>query len=203
MIFPIVSYLTDSTKEFDGEFSLVMFCYGCNMKCIGCYNAKMVLDKSNIIGDGFEMMDELIDPLTTAVVLLGGEPTVHSQIDMVLRKARAKGLKTKIFTNGYETDHVIRLLDSQLLDEISVDFKAMKDVSGLIRVDMSDEEYMDRLNRIVETASRNGTKVKLHSTMFPSIAHQEAEIVNHVVKNWLNTEHVIQKFFEPSSCGVE
>ena len=196
MKFPIVSYLTDSTKEFEGEFSLVLFCYGCNFRCSGCYNASFVTNAKNIIGDGYDMLDQLVDPVTTAVVLLGGEPAIHPGFIDVLRKVRSLGLKTKMFTNGYETERIVEALDAGLLDEISVDFKAVYGINGVVGIDMTDEEYLKRLHTIVNAAERNKVPVILHSTMFPSMSHQQAEIISYAHQYFNHAKHVIQPFFD-------
>ena len=69
----IVSYVRETFLEFENHISLVLFCYGCNMKCNYCYNYDYITDKTRIIDKPVEtIIDENITPLTDSVVFLGG-----------------------------------------------------------------------------------------------------------------------------------
>lgn len=202
MQFPIVSYIKDSTKEYEGEFSLVLFCSGCNFNCKGCYNAKTILDKDKIIGDATSLLETLVDPITSAIVLLGGEPSTHPSSVEVLKKAKNMGLKTKMFTNGYNFDTIANIIDLGLLDELSVDLKAVKDVSKLLQIEISDDEYLRRIHKVIDYATSHNIKTTIHSTMFPTIVDQRSLIVDHVKINWPSIDHRIQEFLDPTKDGV-
>jgi len=122
----IVSYVRETFLEFENHISLVLFCYGCNMKCSYCYNYDYVTDKSRIIDKPVEtIIDENITPLTDSVVFLGGEVTIYGEelltvSDYVKSKHR---LLTKVFSNGTNPKLLLEGLHRGCFDFVSVDFK--------------------------------------------------------------------------------
>lgn len=197
----IGSYIIDSFQEYEGEHSLVLFYVGCNMRCKGCYNYNL-LSNTERLYDAKELIDKYITPLHTAVVFLGGEPTIHNIVPD-LEYAKSKGLKTKLYTNGLEPYMTYELRGLELLDAISIDFKCIHNCEENIGI--SDISY--RINvgtSIVESVKKiDGVKdidVEIRTTRFPFLSNSEIlEIekeVDDIIHFYGNIRHIIQDYVE-------
>lgn len=97
------------------------------MRCVYCYNPDIVL------GKGKKTIKEALDFIKTrkglldGVVLSGGECTLYKEIPEIAREIKQLGFLVKLDTNGANPDCVRSLINEQLVDYVSLDFKAMPD----------------------------------------------------------------------------
>ena len=160
----ITNMILDGFQEFDSEHSLVLFCHGCNFKCDYCYNYDTVTDKNNIIGEAKTLIDGNINPMHTAVVLLGGEPTIYGdELIDIAKHIKSKGLKVKLFTNLSNPGLVIDLIERGLLDSISMDVKWSKNptkstIGGII-------DYVEHMDRWLHEVSMTGIDSEVRITL--------------------------------------
>lgn len=114
-----------SSVEFHGNMSLVFFMAGCPLRCKYCHNVELLENKDDTtLASVKHIINESAD-FIDAVVISGGEPLV--QVDAVadiLRYVKEIGLKTKLDTSGVYPKRLKKLLDENLVDYISLDFKA-------------------------------------------------------------------------------
>jgi len=192
----ISSIIKDSFQEYEGEHSLVLFSHGCNLNCYHCYNYNRIT--SDIIGDAISKIDTNITPLHSAVVLLGGEPTIHKDIDQVCKHIKSLHLKVKLYTNGMLPDIVNNLIQKNLLDSISVDIKSVTNVSELTGIYISNKKYLTSIKKIVEAASN--IDIELRTTIF-DISDKDA-IYTYVKLNFPKIRHIFQKEYKLSNVGV-
>lgn len=189
----IVSYIVDSFQEYEGEHSLVLFSKGCNIDCYFCYNK----DKMNgaSIGDAIELIDKLITPLHTAVVLCGGEPTIWHDLPEVCKHIKEKGLKCKVFTNGLR----FTILEESIrfIDFISIDFKCINRVGNVLNTRMSDNCYIEVIFQLINDVL---LPFEIRTTFFNGMSIEELEEIKSLVKEWTKdnpffTKHIIQDDF--------
>jgi len=117
-----------STVDYPPYISAVVFLSGCNFRCPFCYNKDLV-DNNSSLPD--IPKDEFLEWLITregkldAVVLTGGEPTIHGQelLDFA-REIKELGFKVKLDTNGSNPDVLCDLIEQKLLDYIAMDIKS-------------------------------------------------------------------------------
>lgn len=197
----IGSYIIDSFQEYEGEHSLVLFYVGCNLRCKGCYNYN-ILSNAEKLYNAKELIDKYITPLHTAIVFLGGEPTIHN-IETDMRYAKSKGLKTKLYTNGLEPYMIYGLRGNELLDAISIDFKCIHNCKENIGVsDLLYKNYVEL--SISESAKKvDGIKsidVELRTTKFPFLSKSEIiEIekeVDNMIRFYGNIRHIMQDYVD-------
>lgn len=114
-----------SSVEFHGNMSLVFFMAGCPLRCKYCHNVELLENRDDTtLASVKHIINESAD-FIDAVVISGGEPLV--QVDAVadiLRYVKEIGLKTKLDTSGVYPKRLKKLLDENLVDYISLDFKA-------------------------------------------------------------------------------
>ena len=134
-----------SLLDYPDHISAIIFTQGCNFRCQFCYNPMLVwprkeLGKFNIkpsakAGEKIEKVDpeitedDLFDFLEKrqkkldAVVISGGEPTIHADLPEMIERIKALGFKVKLDTNGTNPRMLKALIAKKLLDYIAMDIK--------------------------------------------------------------------------------
>ncbi len=75
--------------------------YGCNLRCIHCYNpTHRALPHELTTSEIFALLSQIADLGVLIVTFTGGEPSVRPDIGDILRHARRQGLMTHLMTNA-------------------------------------------------------------------------------------------------------
>lgn len=110
--------------DYPGKIACILWFAGCNMRCVYCYNPDVVLGKGNInYNDALDFIKSRRH-LLEAVVLSGGECTLHKGIAALIVEIRKMGMLIKIDTNGSHPPMLNILLKKDLVDYVALDFKA-------------------------------------------------------------------------------
>ncbi|MFA6551219.1 MAG: anaerobic ribonucleoside-triphosphate reductase activating protein [Patescibacteria group bacterium] len=122
--------------DYPEHLAAIIFTQGCNFRCHFCYNPKLVVPQlvvpsgtqspghSLINEDGlFGFLSERQKKLD-AVVITGGEPTLHSDLPEFIKKIKRLGYLVKLDTNGTNPEMLKNLLNAQLIDYLAMDLKA-------------------------------------------------------------------------------
>src|SRR6476659_11212833 len=72
----------------------------CNLSCTYC-NEYDDYSKPVPTEVMFERLDKLADLGTTAIIISGGEPLMHPEIERIIAKIRQRGMLACLITNGY------------------------------------------------------------------------------------------------------
>lgn len=115
-----------TTTDYEGHLSCVLWFIGCNFRCLYCYNRDIVLTKQGnfSFNDILEFLKSRVG-LLDAVVLCGGEATIHNLIP-ICKEIKELGFKIKLDTNGSNLKQIKDLLKLNLIDYIALDFKTTK-----------------------------------------------------------------------------
>lgn len=141
-----------SLLDYPGKISAIIFTQGCNFRCQFCYNpmlvwpssAKAAEDKPKEVGkiknispekgeekgqalmseDGlFHFLKKRRSKLE-AIVITGGEPTLHKDLPAFIKKIKQLGFLVKLDTNGSNPQILEKLIKEKLIDYIAMDIKA-------------------------------------------------------------------------------
>ena len=123
----IVSGLQKLTLlDYPGKVACTVFTGGCNFRCPFCHNASLVLPQRF----SQELPEEEILAflkkrcgMLDGVAVTGGEPLLHKDIGLFLRKVRDLGYKIKLDTNGSFPDRLEALIRDGLVDRVAMDIK--------------------------------------------------------------------------------
>lgn len=191
----IVDIIQDSFQEYQDNQSLVLFCKGCNFKCTDCYNLDTINNKQPI-GEAKQVIDRFLTPMHDAVVFLGGEPTIwgYSLVEAA-RYVKSKNLKVKVYTNGFNPAIIKELIDNNLVDAFSVDFKCLKDCKSVLGIELESEKYLNIVGKTILMIKEAKIPLKIRTTKFSSLNHVE-DVVKYVSKNFPNSEHILQEEFK-------
>lgn len=194
----LVKIIPESFQEYEDHLSIVLFCYGCNFKCSYCYNYNFISDKTNILNiTPFEAIDKHITPLSSGLVLLGGEPTLYKNLLDIADYAKSKHkLDTKLFTNGSNPDIVLEGLTSGKLDAVSIDFKVLMNDRligfGLTKLDT--KMYRIKMLKLLNNIKKLGLekRVQVRTTQPSGLSNSEVGLIYNVCNN-LGIEHITQE----------
>jgi pyruvate formate lyase activating enzyme len=138
-----------SLLDYPDNISAIVFTDGCNFRCSFCYNPMLVCrseaegklqNKFSVDKKSSEETKEVQSQVITekdlfgflntrigkidAVVVSGGEPTLHADLPEFIQKIKKMGFKVKLDTNGTNPKMLQKLLKNKLLDYIAMDIKA-------------------------------------------------------------------------------
>jgi len=112
-----------SLIDYPNRIASVLFAPGCNLRCPYCHNWQIAFHPS----PPFLSEDEALYILekrkrhVNAVVVSGGEPTLHEDLPLFLEKLKERGFYVKLDTNGFRPDVLEECLP--LLDYVALDVK--------------------------------------------------------------------------------
>ena len=121
---PIFSISPFTALDFPDKTACIAWFAGCNMRCPYCYNPEIVLGKGKLsYTDLLEFLNKR-KGLLDAVVLSGGECTLHAGLLDLCRTIKNMGFGIKIDTNGSRPEVLAQAIEQYLVDYIALDFKA-------------------------------------------------------------------------------
>jgi pyruvate formate lyase activating enzyme len=111
--------------DYPGKVACTVFLQGCNYACPFCHNSGLLPFE----GEPFMEEDALIAFLEKrrgildGVCITGGEPTLYSGLEALLRRIKALGYAVKLDTNGSNPKLLRHLAEENLLDYVAMDVK--------------------------------------------------------------------------------
>ena len=114
--------------DYPGKIAAVAFTSGCNYTCPACH-AKPLLGKGALINeeDFFNYLGT-VRGWVNAVVICGGEPTLHADLIEFIKRIKAENLAVKLDTNGSSPELLNRLLADKLVDYVAMDVKGPREL---------------------------------------------------------------------------
>ncbi len=128
--------------DFPEKTACIVFTAGCSFRCGYCHNPEFVLpeqikkiEKGFIPEETFLRFLKRRQGLLEGVVITGGEPTLHPDLEDFIVKIRALGYAVKLDTNGNRPVVLRQLIEKGLVQYVAMDFKTSFDryrtLSGL------------------------------------------------------------------------
>lgn len=112
--------------DFPGKISSVVYTIGCNFQCPYCHNPELVnetVEKKYPEKEVLEFLEHrkgMID----ALVITGGEPTLHNDLLDFMEKVKDIGILVKLDSNGTRPDVFRKAIERGLVDYIAMDIKS-------------------------------------------------------------------------------
>ena len=126
----ISGYQQITLKDYPHKLAAICFTQGCQLKCPYCHNPDLVIanatdngaDKNKIADNFFSYVKER-KKLLDGVVISGGEPLLHPDLNHLCVQLKESGLAIKLDTNGLMPEHLKDLIDNKLIDYVALDYK--------------------------------------------------------------------------------
>ena len=187
-----------SLLDYPGYVSAIVFTQGCNFRCHFCYNPMLVWPSSVKTTEGkpeevgkvknissqdenqkghsliseddlFVFLEHRLDKLD-AVVVTGGEPTIHKDLPEFLKKIRYLGYQIKLDTNGTNPEMLEGLIKKSLVDYIAMDLKApfeKYDVVAGVQPDLS------KIKKSIKIIKKGKIPYEFRTTVVPDLIQKE------------------------------
>ncbi|MBR2281551.1 MAG: anaerobic ribonucleoside-triphosphate reductase activating protein [Spirochaetales bacterium] len=124
-------FIKSDLVNYPGMIASTVFTCGCNFRCPYCHNPEFVVMGSDetYFGEVYSEEDILSylkkrGAFLDALVISGGEPTLHQELPGFMRRVKELGLKIKLDSNGSRPDTLRSFIDEGLIDYIAMDIKA-------------------------------------------------------------------------------
>ncbi len=167
-----------SLIDFPDRIATVLFTPSCNLRCPFCHNWRIVLDpeppflNEETVIRILEKRKKYVD----AVVVTGGEPTIHKEIPKFLKKLKGKGFAVKLDTNGFFPEVLKECLP--FVDYVALDVKTSLEKYGRLGA----KETVDFL-RTVEILKNGKVDYEFRATVVPGFVDEEdIEKMGEIVK---------------------
>jgi pyruvate formate lyase activating enzyme len=168
----VAGIIEKSTEHYPGVVSFVIFTQGCNFRCPYCFNPEMARfyneneNHNKRIDEVLTKLEKNLDQYE-AVVISGGEPTIHKGLPEFLTKIKKLGLAVKLETNGTNPRMISRLITLGLVDYVALDVKApleenkYKEITG-VSIKTS---TLGKINQSIRILSRSGIDYEIRTTL--------------------------------------
>ena len=144
-----------SLIDYPGLICATIFLQGCNFKCSYCHNPELVDTR---LFQPCIKENEVLDFLNTrkgkldAMVVTGGEPTIHDDLESFIKKIKKMGFAVKLDTNGSQPQVIKTLFDEKLLDFIAMDIKApLEKYRSVVKVPVNADSIKESIQLILKS----------------------------------------------------
>ena len=202
-----------SLLDYPNKISAIVFTQGCNFRCHFCYNPMLVgpvvsskveiklgHKEKDQIPPGSKQNSQLFEPVKEddlflflknrvgkleAIVITGGEPTLHSDLPEFIKKIKDLGFLVKLDTNGTNPDRIKELISKKLINYIAMDIKAPLDkYERTVGVKLDFKNIKKSIDVIMES----GLPYEFRSTLAPNLINkQDIEKMGELIRgadNW-------------------
>ncbi len=157
-----------SLVDFPNRVASVLFTPGCNIRCPFCHNWRIVIDpKPPFLNE--ELALKVLNErrrFVDAVVMTGGEPTIHKDLPRFLKRLKDAHFAVKLDTNG---------LHSQMLEDClqCVDYVALDVKTSLPRYKLLGVSNTSELRRSIEILKSGKVEYEFRTTVVPGFVDGE------------------------------
>lgn len=157
-----------SLIDFPDTVATVLFTPGCNLRCPFCHNWRLVVDPKPPFIDEKTILEVLESrkKYVDAVVITGGEPTLHKQLPRFIRKLKESRFKVKLDSNGFFPQTLEKCL--QWVDYVAVDVK-----TSLKKYKYLGARNTTELLRTFEILKRNKVPYEFRTTVVPGFVDEK------------------------------
>lgn len=184
----------NSMIDYPGNISAVVFTQGCNMNCGYCHNRRLIgaspdnqlLEQDSVI-DFLKRRRGLID----GVVISGGEPTLQKDLTEFLETVKSMGYKTKLDTNGTDSECLRSLIKNKLLDYVAMDIKApLCKYRNVCRSQVDTRKIAESINIL----RMNRVEYEFRTTYAPQLSDQDLAEICETIRG--AQRYVLQQYRE-------
>lgn len=157
-----------SLVDYPNKVASVLFTPGCNLKCPFCHNWRIVVDpKPPFLQEAVALrILESRKKYVDAVVITGGEPTMHKGLPKFLSKLKERGFQIKLDTNGFYPQVLEECLG--YVDYVALDIKTSPEKYRLLGAESTTE-----LLHTIEILKTGKVEYEFRTTMVPEIITAE------------------------------
>ncbi|MGR3311250.1 MAG: anaerobic ribonucleoside-triphosphate reductase activating protein [Candidatus Brocadiales bacterium] len=200
MAIPIAGYIENSLIEWEGNIASIIFLPSCNLRCPYCHSPHLVHPSSKLETIPLENILSAIrrnKGWVDGVVITGGEPTLHKNLDELIGLFSPLGIKIRLDSNGTNPDVLEDLIMRKLIQCVAMDIKAP----------LREEKYeeaagtptnLSNIRRSIELIMNTGIEYEFRTTVCPTFLN-ESDIVE-IARTIKGAQRYILQGFRPNNC---
>jgi pyruvate formate lyase activating enzyme len=173
----IKGFLETSLSDWPGKLCSVLFLPACNFRCPYCHNHPLVFHPEkyatipweDILGR-LRLLRNWID----GVCLTGGEPSLHTNLPVLVREIKRHRFLIKLDTNGSNPKRLQNLIEAGEIDFVSMDVKAPLDPFRYSR-STGIPVNLEPILESIEILKKGKVDYEFRMTVVPGL-HQEEDI---------------------------
>jgi pyruvate formate lyase activating enzyme len=123
----IKGFLETSLSDWPGRLCSVLFLPTCNFRCPYCHNHPLVFHPEQYatipLENIFARLHSLRDWID-GICLTGGEPTLHTDLPLLVQEIKKHRFLIKLDTNGSNPEKLGQLIETGAVEFVSMDVKA-------------------------------------------------------------------------------
>ena len=208
---PIYSITPFTLLDYPDKTACILWFAGCNMRCSYCYNPDIVLGKGKLsFEDALKFLNTRKN-LLDGVVLSGGECTLNPKIKSLIKEIKNIGMDVKIDTNGSRPNVLKQLINENLINYVSLDFKTIKNKFHDITKSNLFNQFNISLNLLIQSTIPFEVRTTVHSDLITQEEIQQMLLIledanysgKYYLQNYINntatlgnTNHSKSKFIE-------
>ncbi len=186
--------------EWEGNIVAILFLPHCNMRCPYCHATHLVKKPNELESIPLDVVARKIEKnkdWLDGVVISGGEPTFHDDLDSFIKIFKNMGLKVRLDSNGTNPDKIENLILRGLIDCVAMDIKAplreaKYDEVGGVSCNLADIE------RSIKLIMESGIENEFRTTVCPAFLNK-SDIVE-IAQNIVGASRYILQSFRPTNC---
>jgi pyruvate formate lyase activating enzyme len=157
-----------SLIDYPNKVASVLFTPGCNLRCGFCHNWRIAVDpKPPFLQEAVALrILESRKKYVDAVVVTGGEPTMHKELPRFLAKLKERGFMVKLDTNGFYPEVLEECL--AYVDYVALDVKTSPEKYKLLGATNT-----SGLLRSIEMLKMGQVPYEFRTTVVPEIVTTE------------------------------
>lgn len=186
-----------SLVDFDGKLSCTLFTGGCNYKCPFCHNSSLMSMQQTI--DFEEILNFLKSrkKMLDAVVITGGEPTLHQNLPIIIKKIKDLGYLIKLDTNGTNPKMLKELIDNKLIDYVAMDIKTSFNNYNLVTNTLN--PLIDNVKESINILKTTNINYELRTTLVKE--YHNLDTIEEMKQLLVGTKNLfLQKFILRDTC---
>lgn len=197
---PLYDITPFTALDYPDHLAAIFWFSKCNMRCLYCYNPKIVFEEGKINTDRALSFLKSRIGLLEAVVLSGGEATLYTDLVQFCRQIKSMGFKIKLDTNGLKPSMLKKLIEESLLDYIALDYKAPQIHFEKITANTQYEKFLDTLQYLIDIAFSFEVRTTVHNDLLT--VSEINTIIKTLSKMGYNGNYYLQPFlYTPDTIG--
>jgi pyruvate formate lyase activating enzyme len=157
-----------SLIDFPDRIATVLFTPGCNLRCPYCHNWRLILDPTGPFLSDKDTLQILENrrQFVDAVVITGGEPTIHADLPKFLHTLKEHGYLVKLDSNGLLPEIMENCIPH--LDYVAVDVKTSPELYPKLKA-----EKVDGLLKTIKMLKRDAVDYEFRCTAVPGFVDED------------------------------
>lgn len=171
-----------SLIDYPSKIAAVIFTGGCNFRCPFCHNGSLINKDSAHCVEINEILNFLKNRKgkLDGVVISGGEPTIHNDLEEIIKQIKKLGYKIKLDTNGTNPKMVETLIRKKLINYVAMDLKAPLDKYSEITCTQVDT---DKIKQSINLLLKNYIEYEFRTTVVKEcLSFKDFEIMAKEIK---------------------